>query len=257
MSVGLVSAIVTSFPARNTAYRATMHGLGLTNRSKWPAIVVDQSIDYETRNELGNRCSHLGIDYQWLDPKQQGLAAAGRQALRLAHQLDPNAWILFQPLEVYNLSNQMESLQTIVAQQPGGLIVPDRFREPFRPIQHFPVWQQQLEQAGNRLLATLTGLNIDWFSGLRIIHPGCLEHLLAPPRLPFEADDLDTLLFPSVPSVAQAGLPLLDCSIEFRRVQGLTNIQEYCELSRANASRRIAKLIHHMYELYPPSTDVE
>lgn len=250
MSVPIVTAICTKFAGHTPAFRAAWFGLSRAPGSpKLPAVVVDRSTYPEAREALAAACGSR-IKFIKANP---GLTAAGaaRLALREAHALAPEAWVLLMPYEYYALHDELPNLSRIIADQRSGVIIPDRFLEP-RPIQHFPAWQQELEEVVNSLLGHLTGLSVDWCSGMRLIHPDCLGYFLKPHPL-FAAADVDALLFPSTLSVAQAGLPVTSCALNFRRNQGVTDWDNRYSNVREKAKARAAKILDHTCTLCPES----
>lgn len=250
MSVPIVTASCTEFAGRTPHFLAARFSLRHTDGSPgWPTVVVDRSTSPEAREALAAACGSR-IKFIKANP---GLTAAGaaRQALREAHALAPEAWTLFEPNEIQTLHHALPDLIEAIAGQRSGVIIPDRFLEP-RPIQHFPAWQQELEEVVNSLLGHLTGLSVDWCSGMRLIHPDCLGYFLKPHPL-FAAADVDALLFPSTLSVAQAGLPVTSCALNFRRNQGVTDWDNRYSNVPEKAEARAAKILDRMCTLCPES----
>ena len=80
-----VSAIIAT-KSRPTALQRTFHSLAIQSVQPMAIIVVDASVDSDTRDICERRTQELGSEVQWIKAQEQGAAAQRNQGVTLAKQ---------------------------------------------------------------------------------------------------------------------------------------------------------------------------
>ncbi len=125
-----VSAIVAT-KARPMAFQRTFQSLAMQSAQPMAIIVVDASVDSDTRDICERGIQHLGSEVRWIKAAEQGAAAQRNQGVAVATQ--PLIWffdhdVLFEPDCVRRLWSAIES-----DRQLGGvnaMIVNQRYQSP-------------------------------------------------------------------------------------------------------------------------------